>query len=303
MSRAVAVAYLACALIWGTTWYAIRVCITGYPTVASATLRFAIAAAILLPIAARCRPWPSGRAWAWLVLAGVLDAAAYLLVYLGEERISGAVAAVLYGTQPLILGLLLTAFRIERVTRRHVTGSVLALAGVTVLFLDQLDLSARQAVGVGLVIGSVVCATSYSMIMRRHAQGIHGAAATAVFLVVTAIVLGAAALAAGEPLPWPPPPGPTAALLYLAVVGTVAAFLTFFWLLGKTGLLVTSTLVFVFPLVALATDALFERELPLGPRTLLGAAITLAGLGVSLRRAGAGAAPARLAVDDPDARQ
>jgi drug/metabolite transporter (DMT)-like permease len=296
---AVIAAYLACALIWGTTWFAIRVCIAGYPTIASVALRFAIAAAILLPIAARRRPWPRGRAWAWLGLAGVLDAGAYTLVYLGEERVAGGVAAVLYGTQPLILGLLLTATRMERVTRRHVVGSLVALAGVAVLFLDQLELSARQAIGVVLIVGSVVCTTSYSMIMRRHAAAIDGAVSTAVFLVVTALVLGTAALAVGEPPPWPPPAGPTAALLYLAVIGTVAAFLAYFWLLGRTGLLVTSTLVFVFPLVALATDALFERELPLGPRTLLGAAITLAGLGVSLRPRAAG----RAAVDDPGSRQ
>jgi drug/metabolite transporter (DMT)-like permease len=153
-----------------------------------------------------------------------------------------------------------------------------------VLFLDQLDLSARQAAGVVMVVGSVVAATSYSAVMRRHTRGIHGGVSTAVFLSVTAIVLGVVALAAREPLPWPPPAAPTAALLYLALVGSVVAFLVYFWLLGKTGLLVTSTLVFVFPLVALATDALFERELPLTPRTYLGAAITLAGLAVSLRR-------------------
>lgn len=284
MSHAVVAAYLTCALIWGTTWYAIRVCISGYPTLASVALRFAIAAAILLPLVARARPWPRGREWAWLAIAGVLDAAAYLLVYLGEERVSGAVAAVLYGTQPLILGLLLTATRIEPVTRRHIVGACVSLAGVAVLFLDQLDLSARQAAGVVMVIGSVVAATSYSAIMRRHARAIHGAVSTAVFLAVTAIVLGIIALAAREPMPWPPPAAPTVALVYLAVVGSVVAFLVFFWLLGKTGLLVTSTLVFVFPLVALAVDALFERQLPLGPRTYLGAAITLAGLAVSLRR-------------------
>jgi drug/metabolite transporter (DMT)-like permease len=225
----------------------------------------------------------------------VLDAAAYLLVYIGEERVSGAVGAVLYGTQPLILGLLLTATRMEKVTRRHVVGSLVSLAGVAVLFLDQLDLSARQATGVALILGSVVAATSYSMIIRRHAQGIHGAVSAAVFLTVTAIIVGVAALIAHEPLPWPPPVEATAALLYLAVVGTVSAFLLFFWLLGRIGLIPTSTLVFVFPLVALVTDALFERELPLGPRTYLGAAITLAGLGVTLLR--------RRPVDEPPPRK
>jgi drug/metabolite transporter (DMT)-like permease len=284
VSRAVVAAYVACALIWGTTWYAIRVSLTAYPTFASVALRFAIAAAVLLPIAARARPWPRGRAWGWLLLAGVLDAATYLLVYLGEERVSGAVAAVLYGTQPLILAVLLTAVRIERLSRRHVAGAVISLIGVTVLFLDRLDISTRQAAGIGLVVGSVVVATMYSMIMKQKAAGLNGLVSTTIFLAVTAVVLGGVALGTRTTIPWPLPVAPTVALLYLAVVGSVGAFLLYFWLLGRTGLQVTSTLVFVFPLIAMITDALFERELPLTARAYVGAAITLGGLAVSLRR-------------------
>lgn len=284
MSRSVIAAYAVCALIWGTTWYAIRACIAAYPTYAAVALRFAIAAAILLPLAIRAKPWPRGRAWLWLALAGVFDATAYLLVYLGEERISGALAAVLYGTQPLILAVLLTVARIEKLTRRHVIGALVALAGVAVLFLDRLDVSAQQALGVMLVVASVIAATIYSMIMKQHAKGVHGLVATAIFLSVTAIVLGAVALVAHEPLPWPPPLKPTLALLYLAVVGSVVAFLVYFWLLARTSLLVTSTLVFVFPLVALVTDALLEHEVALGPRSYVGIAITLGGLAVSLRK-------------------
>ena len=285
MSHSVIAAYAACALIWGTTWYAIRACIAEYPTYAAVALRFAIAAVVLVPFALRARPWPRGSTWRWLVLAGVLDACAYLLVYLGEERISGALAAVLYGTQPLILAVLLTVARIERITRRHVIGALVSLVGVAVLFLDQLDVSPRQAIGVLLMIGSVVVATIYSMIMKRHAHAdrVHGLVATTIFLSVTAIVLGVVAVIAHEPLPWPPPPGATVALFYLALVGSVVAFLVYFWLLRKTGLLVTSTLVFVYPLVAIVIDALFERELPLGARSYVGVAITLGGLAVSLR--------------------
>jgi drug/metabolite transporter (DMT)-like permease len=286
VNRAVVAAYLACALIWGTTWYAIRVCIGpgGYGTLDALALRFAIAVVILIPIALRARPWPRGRAWGYLVLAGVLDAGGYMLVYFGEERIPGAVAAVLYGTQPLILAVLLTATGMEKTTQRHLVGALVSLAGVAVLFLDRLHVSAQQAAGVGMVIASVVVATTYSMIMKRHGRGVHGAVSTTVFLTVTAAVLGVVALLRGEPLPWPPPPGPTAALLYLAIVGSVIAFLVYFWLLEKTTLVATSTLVFVYPLVAIATDALFERQVPLTARAYLGAAIVLGGLGVSLRR-------------------
>jgi drug/metabolite transporter (DMT)-like permease len=283
VSQSVIAAYATCALIWGTTWFAIRACIAEYPTFAAVALRFTIAVLILVPLAVRVRPWPRGKTWVYLVLAGVLDAGAYLLVYLGEERISGALAAVLYGTQPLILAMLLTVARIERITKKHLVGAVVSLAGVAVLFLDRLDVSARQALGVVMVIGSVVVATIYSMIMKQHGRTVPGLVATTIFLGVTAVVLGIVAVIAHEPMPWPPPLVPTIALFYLAVVGSVVAFLVYFWLLGKTGLLVTSTLVFVYPLVAVVTDALFERDLPLSGRSYVGVAITLGGLAVSLR--------------------
>lgn len=291
MKRAVVAAYLACVLIWGTTWYAIRVSISAYPTFAALALRFALAAAVLLPLAIRVRAWPRGRVWGWLVLAGVLDACGYLLVYLGEERVPGAVAAVVFGTQPLILALLLTATRIERLTGRHVVGAVISLAGVVVLFLDRLAISSHQAAGVGLIVGAVLVSTIYSMIMKQKAAGLHNLVSTTIFLTVTAIALGVVALAARVPVPWPPPFAPTAALLYLGLVGSVVAFLAYFWLLDKTTLQVSSTLVFVFPLVAIVIDALFEHELPLGPRAYLGAAITLGGLAVSLLGSAQGSAP------------
>jgi drug/metabolite transporter (DMT)-like permease len=285
-SKAVVAAYLACALIWGTTWYAIRACIgpSGYPTLTAVALRFGIAALVVIALAARARPWPRGRAWLYLVLAGVLDATAYLLVYLGEERVPGGLAAVVYGTQPLILSVLLAATRMEVLTRHHIVGAFVSLAGVAALALDRLDVSVEQAIGVALVVGSVLAATAYSMLVKRHARGTSNLATTAVFLGVTALVLGAVALAARQGVPWPPPALPTVALLYLALVGSVVAFLVYFWLLDRTSLLVTSTLVFVFPLVALATDAAFEHAIVLGPRAYAGVAITLAGLVVSLRR-------------------
>lgn len=241
-----------------------------------------------MPIALRVRPWPaSRRQWAWLAGAGVLDAIGYMLVYAGEERVSGGIAAVVYGTLPLVLAIVLWITKLEPITKRHLIGAAISLAGVAVLFLDRLDVSAQQALGVVLVEGSVIVATVYSAIMKRHGAGVHSVAGTAIFIGVTALVLAIVALVVGDDraIPWPPPVGPTVALLYLALIGSVVAFLAYFWLLGKTSLTVTSTLVFLYPLVALATDALFEREIVLSWRAYAGAAIVLSGLAVSLRRA------------------
>lgn len=284
MRRTVVVAYVACALIWGTTWFSIRVCLTSYPTFDALALRFLLASAVLLPIALRMRPWPTRSAWAYLILAGVLDAIGYAMVYLGEERVPGGVAAVVYGTQPLVLAVSLTIVRIEKITRRHLLGALISLAGVVVLFLDRMDVSLQQAVGVALVFVSVIISTAYSIIMKRHAGGVHAVVSTWVFLAITALVLGAIALTQHEPVPWPPDPQATIALVYLALIGSVVAFLAFFWLLGRTSLLLTSTLVFFYPLIALLTDRLFDRAIPLGPRAYVGAAIVLGGLAVSLRR-------------------
>lgn len=284
----VVVAYVVCALVWGTTWYGIRVCIGdgGYPTFEAAALRFAIAAAILVPIVVigRLGPLPKRRAqWGWLIVAGVLDALAYALVYLGEEDVPGGLAAVLFGVQPLLLSILLPITGMDRIRPGAVIGALVSLAGIAVLFVDRAEVSPDQALGVALILGSVLASTLYSMLMKRHADGVHPLAATAIFLGVTAIVLGLVVLVRGPaPVIWPPPLAPTLALLYLALFGSVVAFGTYFWLLRRLSLMAMSTLVFVLPLVSLAVDALFEHEVRLGARAYLGIAITLAGLGVSL---------------------
>jgi drug/metabolite transporter (DMT)-like permease len=83
-------------------------------------------------------------------------------------------------------------------------------------------------------------------------------------------------------IPWPPPALPTAALLYLAIMGSVVAFASWFYLMKRVKLMTASTLVFVQPLIALVVDAFLEEAVTLSPRTHLGIGVTLAGVGVNL---------------------
>jgi drug/metabolite transporter (DMT)-like permease len=282
-----AIAYVTCALVWGTTWYAIRVCIGpgGYPPFLSAALRFTLAALILGAAMALGlgKPRPQRKAVAWLAVAGLLNAAGYALLYRAEQDVAGGVAAVLYGTMPLVTATVAGLTGTERLRASAVAGALVGLAGIAIIFRDRMAVSAGQGLGVLLVLGSVVCASTFSVIVKRHAAASSAFASTAVFFPATALGLWALTAAVErQPLPSPLPPVPTAALVYLAVLGSVVTFGAYFYLVRRVRLATLTTLVLVEPIVALFVDALFERRVESSPITYAGAAVTFSGVLVTV---------------------
>jgi len=75
---------------------------------------------------------------------------------------------------------------------------------------------------------------------------------------------------------------PTAALLYLAVVGSAFVFGAYFYLIKHVTLMTASTLVLVEPIVALSVDAIGERDVVLGGRAYVGIGVTLVGIAISV---------------------
>ena len=292
-----ALAYVVCALVWGTTWYAIRVCIGpgGYPSFLSAALRFTVAAAILAGALALGfgKPRPRGRVVRWLALCGLLNAAGYALVYRAEEEVAGGVAAVLYGTMPLMTAAIARLTGTERLRPSAIAGALAALAGIAVIFRDRMSVSAGQGTAVMLILGSVACASTFTVFVKRHASGSSPLANTAVFFPATAAVLWLLSAAVERrPVPSPLPLAPTGALLYLAVFGSVVTFGAYFYLVRHVSLATVTTLVLVEPVIALLVDALFEDRVRASTLTYVGAAITASGVLVAIAFAERGKAPA-----------
>jgi drug/metabolite transporter (DMT)-like permease len=283
-----AVAYIACALIWSTTWFVIRVCIGpgGYPTFAAAALRFAVATAVLAALAGLGLAGRGPRSWgqrAWVGAAGVACGVGYGLVYSAETRISGGLAAVIFSTFPLMTAVVTTLTRTERPTPAAVVGSAIGVLGIWIIYRDRMNTSADQAIGVGLVFGAVVVTSIYTLWLKRHTRDTDPLATNGYFLGAAAVALALFALVhERQAPPWPPPLRPTLALLYLGVVGSVIVFAVYFYLLKRMTLMAASTLVFIEPVLALLIDALWEHEIRLAPATYLGAAVTLVGVAVSL---------------------
>lgn len=283
----VAIAYVGCAIIWGTTYFAIRVCIQpgGYPTYLAAALRFIIAAAILgsVVLLGWARPVPRGRrALLALGAAGVLNFTSYSLIYTAEEHIPGGLAAVIFGTLPLVTAVLGAITGIERPHRWAVVGAFISLGGLAIISLERLTVSGAQALACLMVLGAVTSSATYNLILKRHTQGQHPLATTASFLAITAVLMSVlAAVVEHKPAPWPLPVTPTLALLYLAIVGSVIAFAGYFYLLQHVRVMTLSTLVLAQPIIALVVDAILESQ-HIAPRTYIGAGVTLLGVLLNL---------------------
>lgn len=286
MRAAVVLAYLACSAIWGTTYFAIRVSIApgGFATYTAAALRFVIAAMVLGGIVVLGRVGPRPRSWrqvGWICAGGLANGVAYMLLYTAEESITGGLACVIYGTMPLLTAVLLAATGAERAGWSSIVGALVSLGGVVLLFGDRLGVSVRQAAGVAIMGVAVVFATVSNLILKRKGTGVHPLAQNAWYLGTIAVAMTIFAIAAGKGVPVPPPVGPSIAIIYLAIVGSVVAFAAWFYLIQQVTLMTASTIVFVTPVIALVVDALWETQ-RLSASSYAGVAVTLAGLGVNL---------------------
>jgi len=284
----VVLSYLLCGITWGTTWYAIRVCVApgGYTPFAAAAIRFTLASllfAITCYFYRRRLRMPTGVEVKWLMFCGFLSAVGYVLLYTAERTVSGGLCAVLSATTPLIAALLASFTGVERLSKTVVAGSVVAFLGVLLVFLDRLNVSPTQASAAALVIAMCFFGAASNTGTKRHAHNIPPLVTTTVFFTTIAIVLWIGALVAGEcTVPQPLPFLPTLALLHLTIPGTFMSFICYFYFLKHVRLSTATSLSFVTPVIALVIDTFVEKQAVLSTNTYLGIATVLVGVGLCM---------------------
>lgn len=276
-------------LIWGSTWLFIKLGLADLPPVSFAGIRFVVAASMLWAIIAiRRTPLPKGpRAWGFLALTGFLAFSLnYGLLFWGEQRTSSGLAAVLQATIPAF-GLALAHLLLpsDRMTLPKVLGVSLGIAGVAVIFSDRTTLAGDDALRGGLAIVAGAFAVALANVLVKS----HGAHFDAVILAGVQMTFGlvplvvAGFLAEGSPLGFRWTPRAVLSVLYLALVGSVIAFLLFYWLLRRMDVTKVLLIALVTPVLALALGAVVLGE-RLGGRAFLGTGMVLGGVSLGARR-------------------
>ncbi len=275
----VSVAWLAVCLLWGSTFFGIRVALECFPPFLIGALRFFFAGLILFVVGcARKERLPRPREWAGATLTGSLYfAVGNCLVNFAEQSISTGLASILVATMPLWASLFARLLG-ERLSRQEVAGVLIGLVGVTVLNAGgELRASSTGAAcgllaPMGWALGFVVDrrVPAPAGMMRTAAQMLcGGGVAFALSLATREHVTAPSALAF-----W--------ALAYLCVFGSIAGFSAYSYLMRHARLAVATSYAYVNPVIAIALGVAFAGE-RLGTASLAGAIIVLAAVALVLR--------------------
>ncbi len=293
--------YGMCCLVWGSTWMVIKIGLRDLPPFLFGGVRMTIASVALIPFAWRSWRKLSLRQWGWIAAVGLFQLGlSYAGVFAAERFISSGLAATLFCSYPIwAIALAHLLVPGERATALHAGSAVLGISGVVLLeapLIGPVSLSPDLAVAMLLPLGAAICSALGGTLQKRHlasipltvnlwAQTAIGATLLLLFHVVLGQHQGANWTARA-----------IAALLYLAIPGTVVAFLALFWLYPRLPMAMIGAIPLIDTVVALVLGAAILGE-AVDWRLCVGGALVLAGAALASRiRVGA---PEGAAVREP----
>jgi drug/metabolite transporter (DMT)-like permease len=275
--------------IWGSTWLFIKLGLADLPPFTFAGIRFLIASAILIAIIAMrgTRLPRKGRDWLLLAITGVIAFTFnYGLLFWGEQYISSGLAALLQSTTPAF-GLVLAHLYLpgERITSAKVIGVLMGVSGVGVIFSNQLTVAGPRALaGSAALVLSAVCVAYSNVLVKAYCRDIDSSIiATGQILIGFAPLLVIGISFEGNPLKFHWTVMALVALFYLAIVGTVIAFLFYYWLVHHMDVTKTMLIALVTPVVAVTLGMLVLHE-QMNWRTLAGGALIISGISLIVLR-------------------
>lgn len=277
-------------LIWASTWHVILYQLaSGVPVLNSVGWRFGLAALMLAGFARWQRqslalPW---SAHGLMLATGIVQYSGnYFSVYEAERHIPSGLVAVLFCLMVFGNALSGRVFFGQRVTGRFMAASVGAVAGVVMIFWPEIASTGERptaAYGLALGLAAVLAACIGNVLtLTLTRRGLPLVPVLAWSMGYGAVFLLAASLASGQGMHFAWTPSYVLSLLYLAVLGSVVAFVLYFKLAQRQGTARAALTGVVIPVIALGISAIFEGWRPT-PLALAGMVLCLGSIYVATR--------------------
>jgi drug/metabolite transporter (DMT)-like permease len=272
------IVWLSLCVVWGTTWIFIKLGLADLPPITFAAIRFSVACLLLLPILIfQNVEFPRGKKiWTVIIVTGFLQFFFnYGLLFWGEQNISSGLAAVLQATIP-VFGLVLARIYVgEQITGLKIISILLGLAGVAVIFREQLSLNGQMAFLGSLAIVVGAFGAAYASVLTK----VGGKSENPANLVFWQMFVGliplwiVGFLMEGNPVNFHWTWQAVICVVYLAIAGSIVAFWLYYWLLSKIDVSKAMMISFVTPLVAVFVGSFFGEKLDI--HTFLGGILIL----------------------------
>ena len=259
-------ALLACYLVWGSTYLAIRLALASFPPFFQMGTRFLAAGVLLMgwvlwrraASPGTATPLPTPREWRNALVVGTLMLGGGMgLTATGSQYVGSGLIATFIAVTPMMVcgwGLLFG----QRPGRLELAGMVVGLAGV-LLLVRGASFSASP-VGIACIAGATLAWSLGSVLQTSRLPLAAGPTGFASEMLCGGAVLMLISLALGEQFSWPPQPLATAAWLYLVVFGSLVAFSAYLYLLANGSPALATSYAFVNPLIALFLGVVWASE-------------------------------------------
>ena len=254
----VPLALLAVYVIWGSTYFAIRIALDSWPPFLLGAIRFLIAGGLLYAwLRLRGVPPPTRHQWFNAAVTGtLLLGVGNGLVCFAEQTVASGLAAIAVASMPLFAAAFGAMYR-DWPSRLEWLGLMIGFAGVILLNVGA-GMTGAPIGAIALVVASA--AWAYGSVWSRRRDMPPASMNTAAQMISGGIALTIVATLMGERLPEQPTMHSTLAMLYLIVFGSFIAFTAYLYLLKNVRAVLATSYAYVNPPVAVLLGVLFIGE-------------------------------------------
>jgi drug/metabolite transporter (DMT)-like permease len=223
---------------------------------------------------------PGRGAWPGIIVGGLLWFGLYMVALnWAEQRVDAGTAAMVVNTGPILIALLSASLLREGLPRKLLAGMAISFAGAMLVGYSQSHGGNAPVLG---VLACVVAAVSYACGVVAQKPALQHASAVQVTAFSCLVATIACLPFSGQLVDGlrHAPPGATADMIYLGLVPTALAFITWGYALARTTAGKMGATTYVVPAIVVAMSWLLLGEVP-GWLTIAGGALCLVGVAVS----------------------
>lgn len=271
-----AVFLLSC-LLGGANGVGIRFSNMELPPFWGAFLRFAGASLLLFAVVLLRRPpMPQGRALTGVLLYGLLGfGASYAFIYWGLVAVPAGLGQVVLALVPLLTFFLAMTHGQERFRWKGLLGAVLAIAGIGIAYSGQLS-GDVPLLSLLAVAASAACMAEAAVVVKQFPRS-DAVVTNAIAMGTGALILLALSFVAGEQWSLPAKTATWTAVVYLVIVGSIAVFTLYLFVLRRWTASATTYGFVLIPFVTVLVSAWLTGE-AITPALLVGGALVLVGV-------------------------